>query len=269
MPAPLDLESLFAAIGLDRMLAGNAALHKYELERAAGLPKEIRRRMMTFMATAGFKPAADMGEFDYDKALDLVTAGKDAQTQRHRALLAAVPDPELAQDLGIQLDRVVGWANGILPREYQAPVAQEVRMQRPDEHSIADFRRQWDVARDPMVIMSDLEDGSLADDQVGAMNLLYPEIARDFRQAVTDTLTSIRARKGIDWDPAPMKASLLGILQGQDATDPELTAAVQQTYAAKDAEQMQPRPPRPPSKSQAQPEATPGQKASGGAPGAA
>ena len=261
---PIDLESLFVAVGLDRILDAKPKLHKYELQRAANLGPEIRRRLGRFLVTPEFGPAADVPAFDYQEALKVIPAGlTKEQTQ---ALNEAIPDPDMAMDLGTQARAILTWADGILPREHLEPVTNEARLGTPSPTSVADFRRAWNVARDPMIVLDDLEDGSLAEDQVAALALLYPALYADIKQAAEDVNTAQVARRGQDWEPAPQKRVLLGVLLQKDLIDPELTAAVQRVYAQQaQQEQQAGAPAKKPSGGSNQPPQTPGQKAAAGA----
>src|SRR5262245_59863703 len=138
---PLDVESLFAAVGLGPILAARPTLHKYQLRRAADLPREMRKRIRAFVAGDAFKEAADVPEFDYEQTLKTVSAGKldDAQA---RALLAVVP--EFADDFAVQANRIFAWANPLLPRDSRDAVI-GARPAEPDPHTTADFRRIWQV----------------------------------------------------------------------------------------------------------------------------
>jgi hypothetical protein len=261
---PIDLESLFVAIGLDRILASRPKMHIYELQRAAKLPQEIRRRLGRLIVTPEFGPAADVPAFDYQEALKTIPAGlTDKQSQ---ALNDTIPDPELAMDLGIQARTILTWADSILPREPLPAVTKEARLGTPSHSAVADFRRVWNVAQDPMIVLDDLEDGSLAEDQVAALALLYPALYADIQQAAEDVMTAQVARRGQDWEPAPQKRAMLGVLLQKDLLDPELTAAVQQVYAQQAQQEAQAGgggPKRSSSKSQEPPQ-TPGQKAAAG-----
>jgi hypothetical protein len=262
MPTPLEVESLFAAIGLQSILDARPSLHKYQLQMAAGMPKEMRRRLLAFLASDAFRPAVDVPEFDYAKTLDVVSGGQTPEQTRELSL--AVPDPDLAMDLGIQANRITTWANGIIPRDERTIVGGGLRRDDPEPHATADFRRVWNIALDPMSVLADLEDGSLSDDQVAALALLYPALYAEMRQAVKDDMATMSGRRGIKWEPAPPKAALLGVLLQEDETDPTLTAAVQAIYA----KQPEAPPPGKPSRATnkaagGSTELTPGEKAAG------
>lgn len=265
---PLDVEALFAAVGLGPILAARPTLHKYQLRAAANLPREMRRRILSFVASDKFAEAHDVPDFDYAETLQTVSAGKldDAQA---RALLAVVPD--FADDFAVQANRIFAWANPLLPRDSR-PAVIGARPMEPDPHSTADFRRVWQVALDPMSVLDDLADGSLSDDQVAALMLVWPAIYGELRMAITEEMATMEGRKGKNWEPAPQKAALLSMLMGTQSNDADLAATIQQIYAAHpDAKPPASAAARRRSGGSSSPDdgATPGQKAAGGSASAA
>jgi hypothetical protein len=271
MAEPLDAEALFSSVGLGAILDAQPTLHKYQLKEAADLPAAIKSRVLKFIASDSFKPAVEVRDFDYRKTLGILASvprdGAALQLSQPQAdaLMASIPDPELAQDMAIQANRILTWADPILPRERRAVVAGGERLDDPGAGATADFRRQWQVAVHPMTVMDDLEDGSLADDQVAALSLLYPAIYGEIRQAVTEAMASMTARKD-GWEPSPSKAGVLATLMQTQTIDPELTAAVQAIYAQETGPAPSPQPRR---KSQGGgtdltgSELTPGERAAG------
>lgn len=260
----LGNEALFAAIGLGPILEGKPTLHKYQLRAAADLSKELRRRILRFIASDSFAPAAEVPDFDYATTLKTVSAG-ELDDKQAAALFKAVPDRELAMELGVQVVRMLTWANPLLPRDTR-PAVIGTRPADPDPSSTADFRRVWQVALDPMSVLDDLEDGSLADDQVAALALLYPAIYMELRQAIADGLAVMEGRRK-SWEPAPQKATLLQMLRQEQQIDPELAAMVQQMYAGQpeQAPAGNARARRAPNSGASPDDAiTPGQKAAGG-----
>jgi hypothetical protein len=226
----LDTEALFAVIGLARVLAGRPTLHKYQWQKAADMPKDIRRRILRFIASDSFSPGNDVPDFDYGETLRHVTQeGHQLTPEQAQALLAVLPDQDMALDLGVQAGRILTWADGIMPRDTE-PSVLGARPADPDAHATADFRRVWQVALDPMHVLDELEDGSLADDQVQTLALLYPQIYAEIRQAITDQVAAMEARhKG--WEPSPQKAAMIQMLRQESQIDPDLAATVQQVYA--------------------------------------
>lgn len=259
----LDREALFTAVGLGPILAAKPTLHKYQARRAAKLPDELRRRVLAFVASDAFKPGVDVPDFDYGETLRLVS-DRELDAKQAQALKVAISDPDLAMDMGVDVARILAWANPLLPRDTR-PAVIGTRQADPDAHTTADFRRVWQVALDPMVVLDDLEDGSLSEDQVGALMVVYPEIYKELRQAVTDQMAVMEARKGAKWEPHPQKAALLSMIMQTATTDPDLAATVQGVYAQE--EQAQAAPPRRAARTKgasASDAVTPGQKAAGG-----
>lgn len=266
MPDALEEECLFAAIGLDAILEARPTMHRYQLEQAAKTPKDITRRIRAFMAKDAFAPAADMLPFDYAETLKTVMAGQT--TEQTQALFAAVPDKELAHDIGLRADAITTWAQGQIPKPtVDAPFG--TNPMPPDDVEQADFRRVWQVVRSPLTVLDDLEDGSLGDDQVATLVQFFPGMYSEMRQAVNDARAALSARRGPKWEPPSTKVALLGTLMQQDATNIELAAAVQTSYSQ--AQQQQPaggaapkaKAPNAPAGA-AEGDLTPGQKAAAG-----
>jgi hypothetical protein len=261
----LEEESMLAALGLARILDGTAKLWKYRLQDAAALPQRIRTRVLKFMASDKLRDAVDLPAFDY---ADVLKRFQEGQTdEQAAALLAAVPDPDLATEMAARANVMLGKLEAALPRPTRGDEfgAGEVD---PDPGTLADFRRVWQVACDPMAVLDDLEDGSLSPDQVIALAELYPAIYQEMRLATKDALATMQARRGPKWEMPTRKAQLLGVLMQQDATDPEMAAAVQQIYA-QDAQQQAAQAPKPgrarSGGADVGSELTPGQKQAGAA----
>lgn len=266
----LDKEALFAAIGLGPILAARPTLHKYQIRKAADLPKELRRRVLAFIASDAFKEAKDVPEFDYDATLETVANAQREGGAAHlddkqsQALLAVAPD--MADDFAVQANRILAWANPLMPRETR-PAVIGTRPDQPDPTTMADFRRVWQVALDPMSVVDDLEDGSLSDEQVGALAILYPAYYGELRAAVTEEMAAMEGRRGKKWEPDPRKSALLSMVMQTQQSDPELAANVQQMYAQQpDAKPVTAaaRRQRGGGAGSASDAATPGQKAAGG-----
>jgi hypothetical protein len=263
MADPLTAESVFAVIGLDAILAGKPTLHGYHLEDAVKMPQQIRRRMASFLASDAFKPARDMATIDYRRTLAVLPATAEIAPAATAALRAVVPDAELAMELGQQAQHCVAFGAGKIPRP--TPDEDTGEFEDPDAVKIGDFARVWEVARDPLSVLGDLEDGSIMEDQVEALKELYPALYAEMTQAATDARSALTARKGKNWRPNPTKKALLDVLQQKTTFDPQLFQMVQGVYAQEQPQQQpgqapKARKPRP----RATPEGTKGQDAAGG-----
>lgn len=266
MPTQLETEAIFAAIGLQSILDGKPKLGKGKLVEAAMLGKRIRRRLTRFLGTDDFTSAVEMPDFDYGKVLDQVSQAQIPDQAQSAALFEAVPDKELAQDLGLMADRICNAANPLIPREPPNPITDQP-VEDPEPAATIDFRRFWQIACDPMTILADLEDGSLIDDQVASLSQLYPATFAELQQAITEVMAKLVAARGKTWEPNPTKGRLIATLKQLDVFDADLATALQKAYAEEEAAQEQATPPPPkkaPRAGAESSEATPGQQATVG-----
>ena len=262
MVDPLDAECLLASMGVENVLRGKPTLHKYQLQQAAGMPSDIKRRMLRFLATDEYAEAEDLPPFDYQETLKLVTG--EATADHKRALLATVPDPELATDLDNHAEAIRMWGDKNIPRS-PAPSVTGLRIEDPPPAALDDFRRSWQVATDPMTVVRDLAEGCLSEDQVATVAMVWPALYAEMRQALTDAILATKARQGKNWEPSAHKTQQIHVFMQQPAADLELAQAVQAVYA----QSAQPGPGAPKPARGKLPDATaaltPGQKAAGGA----
>lgn len=259
---PFETEALFAAIGLMPILEGKPRLSEAKQAKIAGLPSDLRRRLVRFLAKDDVGPSTDVPAFDYQRVLELVSEGPTAEDQR--ALFDLLGDDDLADALHDKAESITTWANGIIPREARKLPGGSIRQGEPDAIAMSDFRRQWQVAENPWLVMDDLEDGSLSDDQVQTMMLHFPELYGEVRQAAKDALAMTTARKGKDWEPSPIKGQLLSTLLQEDTIDLDLASAVQAVYSSDP--QAAGNVPKPRMRKPPPPPLTPGQKAEASAP---
>ena len=251
---PLDGECLLAVIGVDNVLNGKATLHKYQLLEAAALPRKIRQIMLRFLATDDVEAAEDYPEYDYAELGKLLAHG---QTPGQAASLqAAIPDPELAQELGVHANSIQTWGNGVFPRETRDTIRGPVQEQ-PAASTWADFCRIWQVAVDPMTIMRDLAEGCLSEEQVTVAVQHWPSLYAEMRQASVEGLASSKR------EVTERKTAQLHILRQETSFDAELAAAVQASYAQSAQGQAPPKPGITPDGAKSA-DLTPGQKAANG-----
>lgn len=259
--SPNEVEAALAAIGADKILDASPKFGRKERIRARDLPKEMHEAFDRFFATSKFDPSEDLPPFDYDSVLALVSAGQTPE--QARALQRAVPDPDLAMELGLEANRVAAWGNQSIPRNQRVSLSGAKVMDQPDAESLAAFRTRWQVACDPMVVVRDVLEGCLDADQVATVALLYPALYAEMRQACADALTAAATRHGAGWEPSPDKARQMQTLRQEDPTDMALAASVQQTYA----QQAKPKPSRSkrrPARGPDNDDLTPGQRAASG-----
>jgi hypothetical protein len=251
----LDLESLLAAIGVDKVLAANPSLHKYQVLEAAKAPQTMRSRILKFLATDDFEPSADPPDFDYDELKAQLSQG--ITTEQQAELAQAVGDPGMAQELGTEASRIANWANTVLPRETRDSIRGPID-ETPPPAALGDFARIWLVAVHPMAALDELAEGELSDDQVAALAICWPAIYADMRQAVSDSIATMNGRRKT-WEPSSAKAAQLDTLMQRDSFDATLAGAMQAIYAVPPA--PPPAAPKAPTSDDIDANETPGQRA--------
>lgn len=258
---PMDVEAALAVLGADNVLCAEPKWSRKQARDARDLPKTMREAFDKYFASDGFESSEALPPFDYDEVLKLVSAGQTPE--QVEALNAAVPDKELAMELGIDANRVLTWANQSLPRAPRQSLT-GTKLDPPDPESLAQFRTRWQVACDPMVVVRDVLEGCLDADQVATVALLYPSLYAEMRQACVDAMTAAAMEHGKDWEPSPDKEGYVRTLLQQAPTDLALAASVQQAYQQQTA--AKPKAKRAPSQraSADDAELTPGQRAAAG-----
>lgn len=228
MHDPMDVESALAAIGVDNVLRAEPKWSRKQAREARDLPKTMREAFDRYFAGDKFESSETLPPFDYDEVLKLVSAGQTPD--QVAALNAAVPDRELAMEIGIDANRVVAWANQSIPRNPRTSDAGALVNDPPDPEALAQFRTRWQAACDPMVVVRDMLEGCLDADQVATVALLYPSLYAEMRQSCVDARTAATMEHGRDWEPSPEKAGYVNALLQQDPTDKALASSIQQSY---------------------------------------
>ena len=258
---PLDVESVLATIGVDKILQGNPTFLRRQFIEARDLPKKMRADFDRFYSSEKFEPSETLPPFDYDDVLKLASQPQLTPEQTDE-LATVMPDADMAMELGLEAGRVLAWADQTIPRNVRQSFM-GAKTDRPDDESLSQFRTRWQVATDPMVVVRDMLEGCLDADQVSTLALLYPALYQEMRQAAADSLAAAVMEHGKDWEPPPEKQRQIETLLQTAQFDPALAATVQQTYQAQDAQQ--PTPKKPPRKASADIAGlTPGQKAAAG-----
>lgn len=259
---PLDVESVLAAVGVDKILQGKPTFLRRQFIEARDLPKKMREAFDKFYESDKFEPAEEQPPFDYDEVLKLVSQ-KTITPEQTDALATVMPDADMAMELGIEAGRVLTWADQSIPRNLQLGFT-GTKTDPPSDESTQQFRTRWQVACDPMTVVRDVLEGCVDADQVSTLALLYPTLYQTMRQAEADARTAAAMKHGKDWDPSSDKVSQIQTLRQEIQFDPGLSAAVQQSYAAQ-SKPAAPRPKRPARTAQSNDaDMTPGQRAAAG-----
>jgi hypothetical protein len=253
----VDPETLLAVTGLADLLAGKPRrLTVASAEQAAGIPKAIRRAVRKFIRGEDRgSEAIDRPAFDYDHLLEQLSA-EVRQPVIERVIDGLPADAETQTGYLVAVQRAIGYLRGGMPVR-STVTATGVENRRPPDIEVARFRRAWEVAEDPLVVLADLEAGRLVPDQVRALSAMYPEIYGAIRLEVLDAIADARADKS-KWKLPLTRDRRLQVLLGASTMTPALAADIQRVFAP--TEKVAP-PSGPPSSHAADALKTPAQRA--------
>lgn len=193
----LESEAILAAIGLPGVLKSRPRFGQEQQADAAALPMRIRRDLLRFMSGAA-DPVSKLPEFDYDEVRDLLDAGDETNTERTHALYQLLP-PDLAEEVEADAARIVGALQGVLPRQVYKSVA-KVHSDPPEPYALGRFRRAWEVAKDPRSVLRDLLEDQIGPGDVEALKLFWPEIYSMLMAQVDEAISTMKSRRGENWD---------------------------------------------------------------------
>lgn len=289
-PSGISGESLLAVTGVSRVLETKPTrVTRLEKEAAERLPRDIRRACNAFLdEDSERKKIPKQPAFDYAEVLDHITtavaeaadagdagaptddptADLGLSTQRHEALAAMFRggDSELGMDYIQVAEKAVLYLQGILPiREEQTNVLLKPVNIDPSDTEIARFRRAWDIANDPMVILRDMEHGILVPDQVTHVAAMFPNTYAAMKDTLATQMGAALARKK-SWRLSWAKNRQVEVLYQTSVFSPGLAADLQSNFAKKpDAGQKGPPPVSNPSKAAAKVQTSVGEISDGSA----
>jgi hypothetical protein len=250
MDAPTDeiprAEALLAVVGVDPFFGDGpiriTAPQRHEAER---LGVTIRKQLKRFVGGTEWDRSTEMPAFKYRDALHALTGSFDPSRLADKI---AKIDPEDSQELLMSAGRAVEYLRNVLPkRSRPTPLGPE-----PVDPSDADrsaFRRAYAVCNRPLVVLEDLNEGTLARDEMRTLDAVYPGIYEAIKAALFEVLTDYKAAhpKG---ELAHRRSKQLSVLLlDAGAIDAPLAKVLQQNFAEADESQPQPTPESKPFKS--------------------
>jgi hypothetical protein len=275
-PAPTSInvsgisgESLMAVTGIQRLfVAKPSRITLTDKEAAERLPRDIGRSCRAFLEEdRGAQKIPPSKPFDYMNALDQITeAGKlfpdpeaqdpddpfDKSTQLEViASMFRDGDNELALSYMDVAKRIVGYLQSILPiRTESLNVLTMPKNIDPSDTEIARFRRAWDIAEDPMVVMRDMDRGILVSDQVKHVSAMYPDTYGTMQNTMKVELGKALGRKAslkVGW----RKNQQICVLYQTASMTPALASALQANFKTQNKPKSGPPPVSNPSKAAA------------------
>lgn len=227
-------ESLLAVVGVAPFFADEPIRFTADMRRdAERLPVTIRKELRRFVTSDAFDRERPLPEFAYKKALGQLTESMDPVRLADRI---AKLDPDDSQELLVGAGRAVEFLKAILPkRTRMTPLGPE-----PVEPSAADvsaFRRAYGVCNRPMVVLEDLNEGSLARDQMRALEAVYPGLYDAIKEATFEALTQLKTDKPKAELPHKRSKQLSVLLLDAGAIDAPLAKVLQGHFAETDESQ--------------------------------
>jgi len=238
-------ESLLAVTGIREILADSPPRITQAMKAEAEmLPRDFRRELRRFVTFDESPRGRAVPPFDYrrylgqfSEALDTETGTVSPQLLEKIADGFRPEDSDLAAGYGACVARVLPYLQGLMPVRTELTVAKTYSFD-PSDTEIAAFRRAFDVANDPRVILRDMAGGTLIPDQVGHFAACYPDMYSATKTMLGLAMADALAAKK-SWRLPWKKELMVQCLFQTDTFTPGMLADLQSRFA------------KPPSKPQA------------------
>jgi hypothetical protein len=200
-------------------------------DRAEMLPRDIRRAVRRWLEddSGVFQRSTKVEPFDYGWALDALSESQDPQHLVDIADTFRPEDGDIAADYIVVAKRVFAYLQGLLPIRTEETMATTTNFD-PSDTEIARFRRAFDVANDPMVIVRDMGRGCLVADQIRHLQALYPTIYAAFKLQMATGMADALTRKR-SWRLSYARDRQVQVLYGTTTWNKQLAADIQQNFA--------------------------------------
>jgi hypothetical protein len=227
----LAAEGLVAATGILDVLKGTPQpVLKSTLEAADAIPGQIRHAMAEFCREPGFSGGKrPRVEFSYEKALERLTR---QLTQDDLEAIAEGFRPELqplATEYAVVVQRIWAYLRSKLPIRTRRNMTEEKNVT-PSDRELQAFRRAYEIAESPILIVSDFLAGRLTRDQVAAVQAMYPELYQLMRDTFFFALRDRKAAK-LSWELPRPKDLQTQVFMRASADNPGLVREVQETLS--------------------------------------
>lgn len=228
--APPTPELVVATLGIEKFLDASARTWRYVLDDAARLPKKVTDLLRQYLTSPDHAEPEDLPPFDF-KAVKKLLLGSGSIGQAD-AIHAGIGDPTLAKGAVDVASRIIEYLKPLMPKSARATAAGPVPVQ-PSAQDLAAFRRVYQVADDPLLVLRDLNEGCLSRGQVRSFQQLYPVLYSLIEPAVDEVLANIKSGRGEHWQLPRAKEQGLKLLLGQDMSSPLQLAQYQKSFEQK------------------------------------
>lgn len=243
-PDPSQVEALVAAIGIEPFVSHSLRkVAQYQYDRAAQLPAEIDRKLLRFMTRDEPEEVAPLPDFDFDQVKAWLEGPKDGEQteaetpEQVQKTIAAFHDGDFALAVTQVVAKIRAYLVQRIPKRIHMSLTGPEE-EPPPHVDVARFRRLWQVACDPVGVLTDLNEYALSRDQVAGCADMFPLTWKRMDVGITQVLTH---KKTVEpkFHLLRQKETLLRVLgKRTDRTSDQLASDLQALYAA------QPAPPR-------------------------
>ena len=224
---------MLASIGVTATLRrGAVKMNHGTMNRAEALPGKLTTAAKRFLGASEFVDPCDSSpDIDYEEVLKLVSEDATDQRIQENLAWAAQMDPSLGpiiDDFAEVLGRAWGYLQREIPRR-SVPTIISATSVLPCDLDLAKFKRRYSVVDDPMILVRDMLEGSMAADQVAAFSEVYPELHEFFVAQVLASAVE-RQEKNEKWSCPWPKEQLVYMLMKEGGMDPESIRGLQAVF---------------------------------------
>lgn len=241
-------EALLAAIGIEQFLLGEGRARVTQEHRAQAARLQrfvgpdgkvissapaIRSEVRRFLTGDTFDKERPLPDFRMRDALRVLAEPDDPAVLETKLPDPDPDDPDEAADLAVAVRVAVDYLRSLLPRHERKTRMGSVAME-PSAAVMGVFRRAWGVANRPMIVLEDLNEGTLARDQARAIEAMFPSIYATIWAELADAGVDIKAKRPSFELTHKRSKQLSVLLLDATAIDKPLAQALQRHFSEAD-----------------------------------
>jgi hypothetical protein len=231
---PFSAEALTAAIGPDAILKSRAVVNRRTLGRAAAAPRLLTRLLRRIIERDSQSRPRALPSPAYNPTGKLLAASvpdEDSPPPKWVNELADVIHvPDVLFAVTEVTLRVAGALQEVFPRKVRQTATGAVVVQ-PNEQDWATFRRRYQVAMDPWMILQRAGAGMLAQSDMAWLERTWPGFKMAIEEAVPIVLASAHGGKE-SFHLSGAKDRIMLLLRGVPSEQSPAVPAIQQAYAS-------------------------------------
>lgn len=228
MPTPLG-EALLSATGVTAALRpGPIRINAAVWGKASEVEKTIRAKLRRFVRAKDVTPPEDQPDFDFEEITDLL-AGAEEETRNVENVIG-LQGQAAADQYAEALGAAVGYIQAFAPAE-TLPAMVGKRDMRPSDLDVSEFRRRYQVADRPLIVLDDLQAAWLVPDQVEALKAIYPSMYDTIRRVLMEEMVLAGTEKP-DFQLSYDKDQAMQVLLQTDTIDQKMHDELTRAFEA-------------------------------------